>query len=1399
MNKSFSLPDHFLEKFKNKKVNWGFSDAAGNSLGEITFIRTYSRLKEDGSKEKWWEVCKRVIEGTYSIQKDYVRSNRLPWNDRKAQASAQEAFERMFEFKWTPPGRGIWMMGTDFIMNSKNSAALQNCGFVSSKDIDKNDPGYIFYWVMDALMLGVGIGWDTKIKEKQLEIFSPLNETVEFIVPDTREGWAESIRVLVNSYLKVDQKRIVFNYDEIRPYGEPIKGFGGTASGPEPLIRIHKKIAELFEQEIGKTLGTVLLADIFNLIGTCVVAGNVRRCLPHDALVQTSKGMISIGSINIGDEIVTGSGKHKVSAVMDSGVQDTIVLNHRFGRLECTPNHRVAVFNSFGSYEFKNASDIKIADRLVWDSAGYEGDPFCSLPEFKDNGHFNSKTVVFPKILNDDLAWLIGYIHGDGHVSKDGKSIEITAHDNYIEVLEKARRIFSEQFGVAAEIKKCSGRINHNRLRIHRASLNSWFQQNVKISNESINVPQFINAASISQRSAYLAGLMDADGRTRSDGVIEIAATKYNHYCRQIVSMLSGLGIGSSVSITNSRGEKFYAIKVTGNRSRLMAKTIMQEHGESGKLEKLPEISASPIDFSYPFEMIYQELGIRGWKTNGGVTTSWLDSHGFNPGVFLPTPVLSITSGRTVQTYDIEVEDVHQFTTDGIVVHNSAELAMGDPDDFDFINLKNPEIFPERNSYDPNSPGWGWMSNNSLDVKVGQDYSSFSERISDNGEPGFIWMDTTKKYGRLIDPVNNKDHRAAGYNPCLTGDTKLLTDSGLINICELAKLESFNIYNGDGKFTHSYAWYTGNKAVYSVKLSNGLEVKLTKNHIIEVDGQYEIEVGDLEPGMKIAPFFNTSGTYHNGLEIEHAEVYGLLFGDGYVQKNGDKSVYIKTNDPEIIEFLSTKLLDRFIKCSQDGLYRIVNMVEEMQEHGFVLDPLPTRQYPDQFFTWSAQSMRKFLKGQFSANGDAMPKYNRIDLNGISYSMIQDCQRILSALGYNSYIALNKVTDIEWDNGVHASKESYNLNIGSVEQYSRFQKEIGFIHAHKSLPCYGRFTPYSPRRVTVVSVDYLGYEPVYDFNETITHWGWANGIKVHNCAEQSLESFECCTLVEIHINRAESKEDFLRTLKFAYLYGKTVTLLSTQWDRTNAVMQRNRRIGTSITGIAGFSDKNGLPVVRDWLNTGYKEIINRDEQYSEWLGVRESIKKTSIKPSGTVSLLSGATPGVHWPPAGSYYLRAIRLSALDPLVEQFELANYIVEDDIVSANTKVVYLPIKTDVRSDKDVSIFEKINLAAEAQSYWADNSVSVTVSFDKKLETEYINTVLNMYEGKLKTVSFLPMGNDVYPQQPYTSITKEEYEKFSSSLLKIDTSASYTIGEEAQGERYCSNDVCEIPLKNNI
>ena len=150
----FRLSDNFISGYKGKQPDWG-------PLGYITYKRTYARpVLDENRTEEWWETVKRVVEGTYQIQKDHCERLKLPWNGNKAQRSAQEMFRLMWDFKFLPPGRGLWMMGTDFV-RKRGGASLNNCAFVSTKEIhlDFAEP---FTFLMDMSMLGVGVGGDCK-------------------------------------------------------------------------------------------------------------------------------------------------------------------------------------------------------------------------------------------------------------------------------------------------------------------------------------------------------------------------------------------------------------------------------------------------------------------------------------------------------------------------------------------------------------------------------------------------------------------------------------------------------------------------------------------------------------------------------------------------------------------------------------------------------------------------------------------------------------------------------------------------------------------------------------------------------------------------------------------------------------------------------------------------------------------------------------------------------------------------------------------------------------------------------------------------------------------------------------------------------------------------------------
>ena len=296
-----------------------------------------------------------------------------------------------------------------------------------------------------------------------------------------------------------------------------------------------------------------------------------------------------------------------------------------------------------------------------------------------------------------------------------------------------------------------------------------------------------------------------------------------------------------------------------------------------------------------------------------------------------------------------------------------------------------------------------------------------------------------------------------------------------------------------------------------------------------------------------------------------------------------------------------------------------------------------------------------------------------------------------------------------------------------------------------------------------------------------------------CSEQSLESYELCCLVETFPAHHDDLDDYKRTLKMAYLYAKSVTLIPTHDQRTNAVMMRNRRIGCSQSGIIQAMNKLGRREYLRWCDDGYNYIQSLDGLYSEWLCVPQSRKTTSVKPSGTVSLLCGATPGIHYPHS-EYYIRNIRLLNTSPLVPACKEAGYPMEPCAYQPNSLVVSIPVheKFFSKSKDDVSIWEQFANAADLQRHWADNQVSITVTF-RKNEADDIGTCLEVYEDQLKSVSLLPLTDHGYTQAPYIKITQEQYEEMAAQIRPL----KLNVATHEVDDKFCDGDTCTIDFSS--
>ncbi len=264
VSERFYLQKEHVEAIRKLSPSFGFA-----GFGEATYYRTYSRIMDNGHQEQWEDTVVRVINGVLSLRKDHCIRNRLSWDEGKWQEFAIKMATAMFAMRWLPPGRGLWAMGTEYVYE-RGSAALCNCGAVDTADLPLSAG-----WCMDMLMCGVGVGFNTAWRgdARAPDKSSPLLH----VIADSREGWVESVSLLLRSYTSARPWHR-FDYSRIRPAGSPIRGFGGTASGPEPLKKLHARLEGYLDNYCEeKTDATRCVADIFNAIGACVVAGNVRR------------------------------------------------------------------------------------------------------------------------------------------------------------------------------------------------------------------------------------------------------------------------------------------------------------------------------------------------------------------------------------------------------------------------------------------------------------------------------------------------------------------------------------------------------------------------------------------------------------------------------------------------------------------------------------------------------------------------------------------------------------------------------------------------------------------------------------------------------------------------------------------------------------------------------------------------------------------------------------------------------------------------------------------------------------------------------------------------------------------------------------------------------------------
>jgi len=714
-------------------------------------------------------------------------------------------------------------------------------------------------------------------------------------------------------------------------------------------------------------------------------------------------------------------------------------------------------------------------------------------------------------------------------------------------------------------------------------------------------------------------------------------------------------------------------------------------------------------------------------------------------------------------------------------VRRSAQIAIGDYDDLEYLKAKTWRL--------GNIPNWRAMSNNSVDVKNVKDLPEEFWDTYREGEPyGLINLDLSRKIGRLGE-TQYPDPEVEGYNPCFHKDTLITTKEGLFPIKELVG-KKVEILSTDGwREIDNFRVTAKNEKVLQITLQDGSDIKVTPYHTMILENGDKVKSKDLSVGDKL---MISSVEVDGDISTKGAYIKGFLCADGTLIK--DSRPYIYLYPPKYI------CESRIIKSANEigDLTFNTNSIKELSFidqkykstgrrvlHGLTpkkdeLAPwcnVYKKKLPTEVFSWDRESKCNFLAGLFDGDGSSSDtsKGFMYQLSSVEKKFLKDVQTLLKTIGvYSKFSLMHKSTKKDFNDGYgeYSCKNSYRLTISQKSSIT-FSKQVSL---ERLVSFKDKTVSYNikPKYNKVVDIrEHSIQDEVYcctvEGTNAIT---LPIGIMVGQCAEQSLANHETCSLAEIYLPNIKDYETFKRVMTMLYRINKHALALKCHHQETEDIVHKNMRMGIGITGVMMSSEEQ-----LSWLNPAYTYLRAYDKEYSKQQGFPESIKLTTIKPSGTLSLLAGVTSGVHPATAGQYFIRRIRISSGSALIAVIKSHGYHIEyqknfDGTEDKSTMVAEFPCKypDGVVSADDMTVFEQLDMVKYMQEVWSDNSVSVTAYYKKEELPELREYLEENFNDNFKTLSFLLYSGHGFVQAPFEPITKEQYEYLSGLVRPIET-----------------------------
>jgi ribonucleotide reductase class II len=700
-----------VRELERKRQSAKFPETA--PAANPVFFRTYSRRKEAGVRETWDQVCDRTLQALITLGK------LLPH-----EADILERMQR--NLKALPSGRWLWVGGTDWLKEQKNFSGAYNCTSTNLQDWSA------FGLMVDLAMMGCGTGAVLEpqyinqlppIRNRlQVQVRGEIGSTpagerreqtevkiegniVTIYVGDSRQGWVKSYQSLLE--LSTDERfsqdvQVIVDISDVRKAGEALNGFGGVAN-PVKLPGLYERCASILNKAVGRQLNSVECCLLIDEAAVTIVAGNIRRCLPEDALVHTNKGLIPIRNVQVGDLVQTPLGFRRVVDKFDQGFQDVYEIETNATYPRATLNHRQAVLaDAKGGIVWKSVASLVEGDRLLHSTQVLPGTVTHLPPDFTEKRPAQSRTVksfIIPD-LTPEVAWLIGLTHGDGYVAlgrnKQGLPygrVEWAMNSSDTELTAGIQAKIDSAlalFGLTASHSITKGE-NTAKSICSSMRLAEYFHRYIKQPNVSLEVPSFILQGSVDIRAAYLAGLMDSDGAVNNRPP-QLVTTVYRSFIRQVAAVLSSLAIAGRMTITHPQQQGWqakYNLTVPALKERYNA--LIAPHSIKGQLRQ----GLKMYGFTVPGVIMREayaysemrEMGFQGSRLVDANYERYIAESDISLDV--PVTVKGFGSYDHVQTYDIEVEEAHCFYCDGYLTHNSAGMRQGFSEDNLFADAKN--------------------------------------------------------------------------------------------------------------------------------------------------------------------------------------------------------------------------------------------------------------------------------------------------------------------------------------------------------------------------------------------------------------------------------------------------------------------------------------------------------------------------------------------------------------------------------------------------------------------------------------------------------------------------------------------------------------------------------------